>query len=514
MEFKEQLDLHIRSRYPILWIATTEEERVEGEISALAQRMNPPRQLLFWDYVQGYAGRGEARGNPVQALEQIQRTPSDAPVIFILRDFHVFMSQPEVCRMLRNLARVLRRERKSIIILSPVLKIPPEVEEEITVLDFPFPNDKEIEKEMDLLLQGQKVRLEAGSKEALIKACQGLTMCQIRQVLAKSIAKDGVLDESHIPLVLEEKKQRVRRTEVLDFYPATETLEDIGGLDILKEWLRKRSRSFTEEARRYGLPNAKGILLVGVQGTGKSLSAKAISRLWNLPLLRLDVGRLMGSLVGESESKTREMIKLAEAMAPCVLWIDELDKAFSGVGSGFQGDSGTSSRVFGTIITWMQEKTSPVFIAATANNISALPPELLRKGRFDDIFFVDLPSESERAEIFHVHLKKVREHKLRDYDIGALARETQDYSGAEIEQAIIAAMHEGYDERRDFTTADIMKCIGEMVPLSRTAEEQVEALRKWAAGGRARPASGGAVLPRVATVAGAGGIVVDLPGGS
>ncbi|WP_338038334.1 AAA family ATPase [Neosynechococcus sphagnicola] len=235
------------------------------------------------------------------------------------------------------------------------------------------------------------------------------------------------------------------------------------------------------------MPHPRGLLLVGIQGTGKSLTAKAIAHHWHLPLLRLDVGRLFAGLVGESESRTRQMIQLAEALAPCVLWIDEIDKAFSGFEG--RGDSGTTGRVFGTFVTWMAEKTSPVFVVATANNIQALPPEMLRKGRFDEIFFVGLPSQEERREIFSVHLARLRPHNVQTYDLERLAYETPDFSGAEIEQTLIEAMHLGFSHSRDFTTDDILAAASQMVPLARTAQEQIQQLQAWAAAGKARLAS-------------------------
>jgi SpoVK/Ycf46/Vps4 family AAA+-type ATPase len=228
-------------------------------------------------------------------------------------------------------------------------------------------------------------------------------------------------------------------------------------------------------------------LLVGIQGTGKSLTAKAIAHHWHLPLLRLDVGRLFAGLVGESESRTRQMIQLAEALAPCILWIDEIDKAFAGMEG--RGDAGTSNRVFGTFITWMAEKTSPVFVVATANNIQTLPPELLRKGRFDEIFFVGLPTQAERQAIFAVHLGRLRPHNLGGYDLERLAYETPDFSGAELEQTIIEAMHTGFSQNRDFTSDDILEAASQMIPLARTAREQVQFLQEWAAAGKARLAS-------------------------
>ena len=288
-------------------------------------------------------------------------------------------------------------------------------------------------------------------------------------------------------LILEEKRQSIRQTQILDYYPATEQISDIGGLDNLKDWLLRRGGAFSDRARAYGLPHPRGLLLVGIQGTGKSLTAKAIAHHWHLPLLRLDVGRLFAGLVGESESRTRQMIGLAEALAPCILWIDEIDKAFAGVDG--RGDSGTTSRVFGTFINWLAEKTTPVFVVATANNIQALPPEMLRKGRFDEIFFVGLPTQEEREAIFSVHLSHLRPHNLKNYDIKRLAYETPDFSGAEIEQTIIEAMHIGFSQNRDFTTEDILEAASQIVPLARTAKEQIGFLQNWAASGKARLAS-------------------------
>jgi ATPases of the AAA+ class len=280
------------------------------------------------------------------------------------------------------------------------------------------------------------------------------------------------------------KKQVIRESEALEFYSVSETIEDVGGLGVLKQWLRLRERAFTQQAREYGLPAPKGVALIGIPGTGKSLVAKTIGGLWRLPLLRLDVGALFGSLVGESEERTRRALRLAETIAPCLLWIDEMEKALAHGGL----DSGTSTRVFGTILTWMQEKTAPVFVVATANNIQSLPPELLRKGRFDEVFFLDLPTFEERKEIFAVHLRK-RGRIPSDYDLDALARKSQGYVGAEIEQAIIDAMYLGFSEGREFTTDDILQSLKRQVPLSVAQREVIESLRQWLREGRAQSAS-------------------------
>ncbi len=490
MVFEHELDLLIRSSYPVIYVPTPEEERAEHLVSYVAQQGTPAREVYTWDFVNGFDGDlGRHPGNPVNALGEIEKARPDIPAVFVLRDFHRFLDDIGVARKIRNVSRELRTSRKTIVIIAPSLRIPTDLAEEITVLDLKPPSAQEIDSELDSLLEQVKVRLSAGSRDALLKACQGLMMTRIRLGLARAVASYGRLDERAIPLILEEKKQHIRRTEVLEFWPSTESIEDIGGLDILKGWLEQRAAAFTSEARDYGLPNPRGILLIGIQGTGKSLSAKATASLWQLPLLRLDIGRLMGGLVGESEAKTREMIRISEAMSPCVLFLDELDKGFAGLGSSFVGDSGTSARVFGTILTWMEEKTAPVFIAATANSVESLPSEVLRKGRFDEIFFIDLPSDRERREIFSVHLGKVRPNRLRDFDLDALAFQSEGFSGAEIEQAIYEAMHFAFDQRREFGTEDILRAMGLTVPLSKTASERIRRMQEWAGSGRCRPAS-------------------------
>jgi SpoVK/Ycf46/Vps4 family AAA+-type ATPase len=356
----------------------------------------------------------------------------------------------------------------------------------MTVLEFPLPAAAEIKIEVERLLGATGQAIEGRLLDETVRSCQGLSIERIRRVLAKAIATRGELHPDDAELILEEKRQTIRQTQILDFYPARENISDIGGLDNLKEWLLRRGGAFTERARQYGLPHPRGLLLVGIQGTGKSLTAKAIAHHWHLPLLRLDVGRLFAGLVGESESRTRQMIQLAEALAPCVLWIDEIDKAFAGLDG--KGDSGTTSRVFGTFITWLAEKTSPVFVVATANNIQSLPPEMLRKGRFDEIF-LSVAQPGGTAGNFEVHLLRLRSHNIKSYDLERLAYETPDFSGAEIEQTLIEAMHIGFSQNRDFTTDDILESASQMVPLARTAQEQIQFLQDWAAAGKARLAS-------------------------
>jgi ATPase family associated with various cellular activities (AAA) len=490
MTFQHEFDLCLRARYPLIYIPTQEEERVESAITDSAKRQGN-RAIYIWDFVDGYQGNpndaGFAQRNPLQALELIEKTPANAPAIFILRDFHRFLEDVSVSRKLRNLARSLKSQPKNLVLLATELAIPNNLSEVLTVVDFLLPTVADIQVEIERMLAATGLSLQNKSLEEIARCCQGLSMERIRRVLAKAIATHGSLGAEDLDLILEEKRQTIRQTQILDFYPASETIADIGGLDNLKDWLLLRGSAFSEQARQYGLPHPRGLMLVGIQGTGKSLTAKAIAHHWHLPLLRLDVGRLFAGLVGESESRTRQMIQLAEALAPCVLWIDEIDKAFAGADG--RGDSGTTSRVFGTFITWLSEKTSPVFVVATANNIEALPPELLRKGRFDEIFFVGLPTTEERKAIFAVHLSRLRPHNIAAYDLERLAYETPDFSGAEIEQSLIEAMHLGFSQNRDFSSDDILESASQIVPLARTAQDRVTFLQEWAASGKARLAS-------------------------
>ncbi|MCD6151083.1 MAG: AAA family ATPase, partial [Deltaproteobacteria bacterium] len=316
-------------------------------------------------------------------------------------------------------------------------------------------------------------------KEKLVESTLGMSLESIKTMFAQVIITHNVIDERAIEIVLEEKRNIIQKGEILEFFPVREALNDIGGLDNLKKWLRKRSKVFTRKAKDYGLPSPKGILILGIQGTGKSLAAKATAGLWKLPLLRMDLGKVFGSLLGESEENLRNAIRLAETISPCILWIDELEKAFAG-SSGSAGDSGTSARILGTFLTWMQEKTKPVFIIATGNDISLLPPELMRKGRFDEIFFVDLPSASEREAIFKVHLEKVRPI-IRQFNLQQLSAATDKYSGAEIEQIIFDAMFSAFDDdQREFTEEDIIASVKEIIPISRFMKERIEGLRQWA----------------------------------
>jgi len=496
-----QLSLMIRARYGMLYIVGLEEEPMENVITKVANQLSTPRQVLLWDIVRGWSDNGSAKGSVIAALDRVQKaSDKEAYTIFVLRDLHPILKAPytdknaPVVRELRNLTRELKQTFKTLILTSPTLELPDELRDEVTVIDFPLPNTQEISSLISQIVQPENLKITGLALEQLVKACQGLSRARIRRVLGKALAAKQQVNDSDIDGVLEEKRQAIRQTGILEFLPSQASLKNVGGLQNLKQWVKMRQDAFTEEARRFGIPNPKGVLLVGIQGTGKSLSAKTIAHEWRLPLLRLDSGRLFGGIVGESESRVRQMIQLVEAIAPCVLWIDEIDKAFGNINSGSDGDSGTSRRVFGTLITWMQEKTSPVFMVATANNVRILPAELLRKGRFDEIFFLNLPTELEREEIFKVHLQKLRPNKWRDFDMGLLARCAKEFSGAEIEQVIIDGLYRAFGsvvnkQRRDLITEDILRAIEETMPLAAISRDQIQDLKRWAAETGARSAS-------------------------
>ncbi|MEB3242672.1 MAG: AAA family ATPase [Cyanobacteriota bacterium] len=488
----EQLDLLIRSRTPILWIRTLEEDRVESLLQQVSERLGG-RSLWSWDFfsgLRGAAGRdGEAARNPLAALDVIASLPCEQGAILLLRDFHRFTEDAAICRRLRNLAFHLRKGPQTLVITAPRWELPLELQESITTLELPLPDSDAIEGLLASIARASGHPLPAPLLSELTAACHGLSEQRVRQLAARALARRGQLGPDDLAEVLEEKRLAIARSELLEYCPTEATPADIGGLDALKHWLEQRHRAFSDEARRFGLPLPRGVLLVGPQGTGKSLTAKAIAHSWSMPLLRLDVGRLFAGLVGASEARTREMIQWVEALAPCVLWIDEIDKGFSfGSAADGRSDGGTSQRVLASLLTWMAEKTSPVFVVATANAVERLPAELLRKGRFDEIFLLELPDANERRAILDLQLRRRRPAHAIPLEV--LVDRTVGFSGAELEQTVIEAMHLAFGDNRDVLESDLIAAASQVVPLSRTAREQLEALRQWASSGRARPASG------------------------
>ncbi|MBS1704692.1 MAG: AAA family ATPase [Armatimonadetes bacterium] len=488
-----EIEILIRAKFSVIYVTTWEETRVEASLTEIATKLN--RKLYTWSVTQGMrpalaSPRPDAAKLPseLEVLAQIHEAPEQT--IFLIKDFHPYLRDSRVVRLLRDLAEKLRGKAQTLVLVSPTLTLPTELEKDVTVLEYPLPGPKEIEKQLDGVLDAVKdnekidCSVADADRELIIKSAQGLTEEEIESAFARSIVEKRKIV---VETVLEEKKQIVRKSGLLEFYPAEQTFSDVGGHDLLKDWLKRRREAFTERAKDFGIPAPKGVLMLGVQGCGKSLVAKSIASSWSLPLLKLDVGRIFGSLVGQSEENIRKAIRIAESVAPCCLWADELEKGFAGVAGSGAGDSGTTARVFATFITWMQEKTKPVFLIATANDVSKLPPELLRKGRFDEIFFIDLPEKQEREEIFTIHLNK-RKRDPKNFNIGALADATKGFSGAEIEQVVVGALYLAFDQKRDLQQEDILQEAKAQVPLSVMMSEEILELRRWASL-RARPSA-------------------------
>jgi hypothetical protein len=491
MDLDRELEVALRSRFSLLCLVSLEEERVVALVRRVCERTQRP--LVAWDHANGFELlEGEAAlpaaREPIAALEAIERF--EAPAVFLLRDFHqCWAGAPRVVRKLRTVAHQLKYTRKTLLVTQPSSLVPDELRDEAVPFEVPPPTAPELGAVLDELAAspGFKVNLDADGRARLVQAAVGLSVAQARRAFSRALVTRGELDARDVALVTAEKGKIVKESGALEFLPAALGVEEVGGLDLLKEWVRRRERAFTAEARAYGLSPPKGIALLGIPGTGKSLAARMIAAMWGLPLLRLDVGALFGSLVGQSEANTRRALALAEAVAPCVLWIDELEKSLATGGS----DGGTSLRVLAGLLSWMQERTRPVFVVATANDVSRLPPELLRRGRFDEVFFLDLPTHEERRAIFGVHLRR-RERDAAAFDLERLARESHGFVGAEIEQAIVDAMFAAFGEpsgSREVTSSDVSAALAHLVPLSRSQREVIAALRRWLGEGRAQSAS-------------------------
>lgn len=500
MDVVRELGDYVRARYPILYMVTGEESRALKSLSEIAEQTN--KGLWVWSVSDGLIdpggkeimdSEGKQMCSPLKALRYINRSQEKA--IFVFKDLHLFLEDPfpqyvtdplQVRRVLRDVAIGFRTSFKTLVILSPILRIPSELEKDISVFDYPLPSQADIAQILDTTIAdvtktyGNKIEvsLTDDDRDRIIKSVSGLTVSEIENVFNRAIVNDLKFNSEDVPFILSEKKQIIRKSGLLEYYEVQESFSNVGGLEILKEWLVQRGEAFSQRAKDFGLPEPKGILLLGVQGCGKSLISKAISALWRLPLLRLDVGSIFGKYVGESEENLRKAIKMAEALSPTILWMDEIEKAFAGAG-GSGGDGGVGTRIFGSFITWLQEKTAPVFVIATANSIKELPPELLRKGRFDEIFFVDLPNDREREEIINIHVKK-RGRKPESVDAKSLVAASKGFSGAEIEQATIEALYIAFHAGRDLETQDILKAMSETVPLSVTMREKIQELRDWA----------------------------------
>ena len=504
----QEIDVLIRARYPIIYVSTWEEERVEQSLRQIATARK--KQLFTWTITQGLIKVGSeprpgknTSGNtmdPLVALDQVIQHVE--PSIYMFKDFHRFTCDERcnltIIRKLRDVAYQIRDSYKSIIITSPMVKIAPELSKDITLVEFGLPEARDFGKLLDRIVEevkdNPKVKIDLNpvAKEQLLQAARGLTLKEAENVFAKTLVTDNQLTADDIDMVFSEKRQIIKKDGLLEYCDTVEDISALAGLENLKLWLTKRSVAFTDKAKQFGLMPPRGVLLLGVQGCGKSLCAKAAASLWHVPLLRFDLGRMFSSLVGSSEENVRRAIQVAESVSPAILWIDEIDKAFAGATSSAGSDGGTSSRVFGSLLTWLSEKKSSVFVIATANDISQLPPELLRKGRLDEIYFVDLPDHSERKDIFAIQQKK-RARDPAKFDLRHLSDLTVGFNGAEIEEAIVSAMFDEFSGKIQMDTKLLETSVRETVPLSKTMHEELSRLREWSQG-RARPASKSATI--------------------
>jgi len=477
----EMLENYVRAGYPAIAITTPEEFRALNECQRVAQILG--MNYAIWSSTRGLrmAEETEERGgfmntgDPVTALQAGAKLPENT--IYCLLDFHFYLRSPDVIRTAKDMFAVQKSRGIVYVFISAVFELPRELEREIILTDLPLPSREELETLALNVAEAAGID-PPDDCTAVIEAALGLTTAEAENAFALSIVISDTLDAR---VVAREKEQIIRKSGVLEIYsPDVNTsMESIGGLSTLKSWLRSRVSAYSPEAQAYGLPAPRGVLLVGVPGCGKSLAAKALAAEWQKPLLRLDTGRLFGSLVGESEANTRRALEVAEAVAPAVLWLDEVEKGLAGVQSSGRTDSGVTARVFGTFLTWLQEKKAPVFVVATANAVEQLPPEFLRKGRFDEIFFVDLPNPEERADIFRVQLRK-RNRNPESFDLTALVQNTENFSGSEIEEAVVSGMFIAWNDGREVTTEDIIGGAKAITPMAVGMAGKIESLRSWA----------------------------------
>lgn len=504
----QKLILMIRAYYPVLYLHSYEYYRTKQKIKGIVEllrREGKKVNYYQWDCVYGLVQilpdkteiRIERMQNPLEVLAYILNSKkSGEKNIFVLDDINNHIERDEVKLMFRKIAEATNNNTHAII-LSSIYRLPAELEKYITVLQIPLPKRNELGEVLDIVAKQSKVELKTNLRNRLIDAALGMTSMEADLAYCLASVKDG-FDEKSPFTISSEKEQIIRKSGILDYFPKNESLKDVGGMDNLKEWLNKRQLAYDKEARDWGLKEPKGLLLLGVPGCGKSLIAKSIASSWNMPLLRLDVGKVFQGIVGSSEDNIRKAIATAEAVAPCVLWIDEIEKGLSGVQSSGATDGGVTSRIFSTILTWMQEKTAPVFVVATANNINQLPPELLRKGRFDE-FFLWIFQVRKKKRIFFPYICKKNRQNVSSFALDILAQKAEGFNGAEIEECIKEAMFTAYVESQETNIAPklqmihILDAIKNTVPLSKTMEKQITDLRKFAVS-RAKNASKEVVL--------------------
>jgi ATP-dependent 26S proteasome regulatory subunit len=489
----QEIELLLRSNQALIQLNTPDDQRVQALLDPLAAKHD--LGLLAWSPARGFSAKPvNVRGaikfqapqgtDPVKALMAIYE--QDLEILFYFHDFQSFLQDPKVIDLLKKISRRYSKHAGALIFNSGAFDPPAALRPLFAPLEVPGPGPEEIEALIASVLlevgkrQPVKNELDAAQTRAVVNALAGLSQQEVEKVLTRVMVRDGRLSADDLGSILEAKKSAIERDGVLEYFAADAVLGDIAGLARLKDWLRERKAVFLDPAlsKKNKLPFPKGILLLGVQGCGKSFCAKAVAKEWELPLLKLDPSNLYSKYIGDSEQNLKSAMRTSEAMAPLVLWIDEIEKAFSGAGDS-SSDGGLSRRIFGTFISWMQEKTAPIFIVATSNDVTQLPPELLRKGRFDEIFFVDLPDVAARKEIWKIHLAK-RDLDPAAFDLKELAKRSDGFSGAEIEQAVIAGVYSAVSGKKKTSTESLETELSQTKPLSVTMAEKVTALRVWA----------------------------------
>lgn len=478
----DELRLLVDSRHPIITVETPEEERLEQLLLEVAAELGVP--MYEWSVTAGLAKcPGSSLYNTEQALANIPLIPGDA--IFFLKDFARYCENDRICRRLRDLAEKFRTARRAIVISAPSLQLPAELASEAVAFQLSLPTSEELLPGVKVVLaelnreQHLPVALDLAGMGQLARNLAGLSTEEAMRTLRKCVMSRGCADARSLDDVLDAKRKSLGSEGLIEMVRRDTSFDDVAGLKRLRDWIAKRKSALTPEGQRFGLEPPKGILITGVQGCGKSLAARAVAGEWGFELARLDAGALYDKFVGESEKKLHKTLELAQKLAPVVLWIDEIEKAFASASSSGDADAGLSQRLLATLLTWMQSRESGVFLAATSNNITLLPPEMMRKGRFDEIFFVDLPGVEVRAALFELHLKK-RGRDASTFDLSKLAAASEGFSGAEIEQAIIAGLYTAFAQKEQLTTEVLLAEIRSTQPLSVTRAEEVQSIRQWA----------------------------------
>ncbi len=480
----ETIESYITSGYPLLYLVSWEEERVESSLKLIGKKLfEDSLNFYTWSCTDGMRGEdGEVKDTDdvIQALEKVIDNKENA--FYLFKDLHFFLNNPRLIRKLKDFYQRLRRNTKTIFILSPILTLPNELEKEVTVIDVGLPDADEARMVFDSVLSSTSRKIQGSLapelKEKSIRAILGLGAAEMELALRRTfIGREEIVENELLDALLEQKAQLIRKSGTLEFVRTRVALDSIGGLENLKEWLQIRALAFSPRAKEFGLDVPKGVLIMGISGCGKSLCAKAVATAWGLPLLRLDLNQVYSGAFGSPEEVFRRAIKTVEAASPCVLWIDEIEAGIAR--SGEKTSDSPASRIFGYFLTWMQEKEHPVFIAATANQIDLLPPEILRKGRFDEIFFVSLPSQKDRREVFRIHLIS-RDKNPDSFDLDSLAKNTEGLTGAEIEQAVVSALFESFSKQKDLDDKELIIAASSIVPLSTTMREDISKLERWA----------------------------------